>query len=454
MIKAGIIGAGPVGCLAALYLSRRGYKVEIYERRSDPRLTTTYAGRSINLALSDRGIRALHQLGLEELLLKEVVPMRGRMVHPLNGSVNFQPYGTNNQAINSVSRSGLNLMLLQEAEKKGVTITFEARCVSADLEHTSATFSPGSAFTPLEKINQQKLYTKSFDVMIAADGAYSAIRQAFQFTDRFDFAQNYIEHGYKELHIPPGSTGEHLLDPTSLHIWPREKFMLIALPNTDGSFTLTLFFPFEGPQSFAQLDTEPKALKFLQETFPDVAALIPDAGNLFMTNPTSSLHIVKCYPWVRNKTLLIGDAAHAIVPFYGQGMNAGFEDCRILAEMLEEFDDDWSKVLPAFQESRKPDADAIATLALDNFIEMRDLVADEDFVIRKKIEARLHSTYPEEWIPLYTMVTFRSDIRYSEAYKIGQKQKKIMDAVMARKGILDAWESVNLEEIMAQFREN
>jgi kynurenine 3-monooxygenase len=238
------------------------------------------------------------------------------------------------------------------------------------------------------------------------------------------------------------------MEPHALHIWPRESYMLIALPNPDNTFTCTLFLPFEGPVSFSQLNSEETIKNFFEKNFPDAFTKMPTLLEDFRDNATSSLVTIRCYPWVRNKTLLIGDAAHGIVPFYGQGMNAGFEDCRVLDELLDEHQDKWKKVLPVFQEQRKPDADAIAQLALDNFIEMRDKVADEDFLLQKKIEARLHEKYPDRWIPLYTQVTFRDDIRYSEALAAGKKQQRIMDELLSRPGIKTSWKSLNLEEII------
>ena len=272
---------------------------------------------------------------------------------------------------------------------------------------------------------------KTFDVIIGADGAFSAVRgDRCMFTDRFEYSQTYIEHGYKEFRIPPGEHGQFLLEKNALHIWPRESFMLIALPNPDSTFTCTLFFPFDGNPSFSSLREPEEFQDFFEKTFPDAVPLMPTLLEDLRDNPTSSLVTIRCYPWIANKTLLIGDAAHGIVPFFGQGMNSGFEDCRILNEMLDTYKDDWEAVLPVFQQQRKPDTDAIAQLALDNFVEMRDLVADSDFLLRKKIEARLHELFPEKWIPLYSMVTFNEKIRYSDAYIIGQKQKKIMDDVM------------------------
>lgn len=443
-----IVGAGLVGSLLSIYLRKRGYQVTVFERRSDMRKKGAEAGRSINLALSNRGIRALEEVGLAEPLKKVAIPMHGRVIHDRKGNLAFQPYGKQGQYINSVSRSGLNIVLMDEAEKLGVQFVFDARVTQVDLEKTSVTLGPHST------VDSRPLTVdkKQFDLIIGADGAFSAVRGALQFTDRFDYSQDYIDHGYKELTIPAGPEATFQIEKNALHIWPRESFMLIALPNPDGSFTCTLFFPFQGTVSFDKLKTDAEVKQFFAETFPDALKLMPDLLNDFNSNPTSSLVTVKCYPWVRNKTVVIGDAAHGIVPFFGQGMNAGFEDCRILNELLNEYQENWTSVLSAFQERRKPDTDAIAQLALDNFIEMRDLVGDAEFLLRKKIEAKLHELYPDKWIPLYSMVTFHDNMRYSEAYKIGQRQKKIMDEVMRMPNLEATWSDLNFAEIVGRLK--
>ncbi|MBL7843718.1 MAG: FAD-dependent monooxygenase [Cyclobacteriaceae bacterium] len=435
-----IVGAGLVGSLLSIYLAKRGYKISVYERRLDMRKHLIEGGRSINLALSNRGIRALEEVGLAEVLKQNAIPMHGRMIHDESGKLNLQPYGKNGQFINSVSRGGLNMVLMSEAEKHGVEFFFEHRCLGVDFSKTELTLQEYEA-----------VKHKTFDLIIGSDGAFSAVRGAMQFTDRFEYHQTYIEHGYKELRIPASDSGDYLLEPNALHIWPRESYMLIALPNPDRTFTCTLFLPFEGPSSFAQLDSKEAIQDFFEKNFADVVPMMPTLQEDFRDNATASLVTIRCYPWVKNKTLLIGDASHGIVPFFGQGMNAGFEDCRVLNELLDLHEDKWKKVLPEFQELRKPDGDAIAQLALDNFIEMRDLVADEDFILRKKIEARLHERYPDKWIPLYTMVTFRDDLRYSYALETGRKQKAIMDEVLSRPGIDKNWETLNLEEIISKL---
>lgn len=434
-----ISGAGLVGSLLALYLRKRGYQISVFERRGDMRRSDYVGGRSINLALSNRGLRALEEVGLAEELKKIAIPMHGRMMHDVKGNLSYQAYGKEGQYINSISRSALNIALMNEAENAGVAFHFDQTIEKVDLVNTTLTTKNG------QRITDNKLH---FDLIIGADGAFSAVRDAFRTSDRFDYQQFYIDHGYKELCIPAGAAHSFQLEKNALHIWPRESFMLIALPNPDGTFTLTLFFPFEGAVSFDKLKTEKEILSFFETTFPDAKALIPSLLEDFQTNPTSSLVTVKCFPWVKNKTLLIGDAAHAIVPFFGQGMNAGFEDCRILNQLLDQQQDNWEAVLPVFQQQRKPDADAIAQLALNNFIEMRDLVADKEFLLRKKIEAKLHELYPAKWIPLYSMVTFYENIRYSDAYATGLKQKQIMDEVMGRPNIETTWESLGFEEIV------
>lgn len=436
-----ISGAGLVGSLLSLYLAKRRYKVTVFERRGDMRKSDYVGGRSINLALSNRGIRALEEVGVAEEMKAVSIPMHGRVMHDVQGNLSFQPYGKQGQFINSVSRSALNIVLMNKAEELGVEFLFNQRIAKVDLDKTT-----------LSTVDIQQLTVdRGFDLIIGADGAFSAVRSAFQITDRFDYSQDYIDHGYKELHIPPGAAGSFQLEKNALHIWPRESFMMIALPNPDGSFTCTLFFPFEGSLSFNQLKTDAGASMFFESTFPDAVKLMPALLEDFNTNPTSSLVTVRCYPWVKNNTLLIGDAAHAIVPFFGQGMNAGFEDCRILNDLLNQHDDRWQAVLTVFQKERKRNADAIAQLALNNFIEMRDLVADADFLLRKKIEARLYQLYPAQWIPLYSMVTFHDDMPYSVAYETGQKQKKIMDEVMKRPGIETNWEALDFKAIVQKL---
>jgi kynurenine 3-monooxygenase len=435
----GILGAGLVGTLLSLYLKKRGYQVKVFEKRSDLRKSNNEGGRSINLALSKRGIKALEEVGVFADVKSVLIPMEGRIMHNREGNLTFQPYGKEGQHINSVSRSVLNEHLIEAAEQEGVQLCFDHTCTAVDLENTTISYE-----------HNGKESTEHFDLVFGADGAYSQLRQAMFRTNRFNYQQFYIEHGYKELTIPPTESGDFAINPNALHIWPRGKYMLIALPNLDRSFTCTLFLPFEGDPSFETLTNKKSVQSFFEKTFADTLPLIENLDEEFFENPTSSLVTVKCYPWVKNNCVLIGDASHAIVPFYGQGMNAGFEDCFVLNKLLNEFDDNWDKTLNAYQQLRKEDGDAITDLALNNFIEMRDLVADDKFLLQKKIERHLQDAYPDKWLPLYSMVTF-SDLRYSEALEIGKKQQAIMDEVMNRNDIFENWKSLDFEEIVNQL---
>ncbi len=403
------MGAGLVGSVLAANLARKGHEVHVYEKRPDIRKAGNMGGRSINLALSERGWKALRLIGIEDQIRKEAIPMYGRMIHDEKGKLTFQPYGVGDQAIYSVSRGGLNARLIEFAEKLGVDFHFENACVSLDLRE---------GIIELEKT---KLSAKT--VTFGADGAFSRIRLGMMKQDRFDYSQEYLRHAYKELSIPPDEQGGWRIEKNALHIWPRHSFMLIALPNADGSFTCTLFAPFEGENSFAKLRTEEEVTRWFQKFFPDAIALMPTLIEDFFSNPTSSLHTVRCQPWNKGPVALIGDAAHAVVPFYGQGMNAGFEDVTVLDELMEAHRGDWPELLHAYAVSRKPNADAIADLAIKNFMEMRDRVADERFLYRKKLERMLHEKYPDEYIPVYTLVTF-THTPYAEAQKMGKLQDR------------------------------
>ena len=429
-----------VGSLLSIYLIKRGYNVTVFERRANMRQHVLDAGRSINLALSNRGIRALEHVGLASAMKKVAIPMHGRMIHNLKGDLTFQSYGNDGQFINSVSRSGLNMMLMEEAEKRGVHFFYEYKCEDIDFEKSEIKFQTYGSHM-----------VRKFDLIIGADGAFSAVRKAMEDKELTQCTIDELEHGYKELRIPPSESGTFLLQKNALHIWPRESFMLIALPNPDATFTCTLFLPVKGEVSFKKLKKKDDINTFFQTQFADAVSLMPTLIEDFRDNSMASLVTIRTYPWVANSTFLIGDAAHGIVPFYGQGMNAGFEDCFVLNELLEKHQDDWSKVLPEFQELRKPDNDAIAQLALDNFVEMRDHVADEEFLLRKKIESRIHEKYPKDWIPLYSMVTFEENMRYSEALANGKLQQSIMDKVMSRPGIENNWEEIDLKEIVDQL---
>ncbi len=410
MKQASIVGAGLVGSLWAIYMARLGYQVNVYERRPDMRKVSIGGGRSINLALSDRGLKALAGAGLEAKVRDMAIPMKGRLIHDTHGGTNLQPYGLKGQYINSISRAGLNALLMDAAEETGnVNFHFDYRCLDIDLANGELVMENGAG--EIEEVQSGLIF--------GTDGAFSAVRGAMMHTDRFNFQQYYLAHGYKELSIPPGKDGGFQLEPNTLHIWPRKSFMLIALPNNDRSFTCTLFLAFEGATSFANLNTKEEVSAFFEHEFPDVVPLMPTLLDDFFENPTSSLVTVKCFPWSVGNALLMGDASHAIVPFYGQGMNAGFEDCTVLNDLVKQYNEDWPEVFAAFQQQRKADADAIADLAMRNFVEMRDLVADDRFVLRKKVEKLMHQAYQDEFIPLYSMVTF-SHLPYAEALRMGK----------------------------------
>jgi kynurenine 3-monooxygenase len=438
-----IVGAGLVGSLLSIFLVKRGYKVTVYERRPDSRLGGNYAGRSINLALSDRGIKALKEAGAMDIIQPIAIPMHGRTIHNADRSMAYQPYGKEGQFINAVSRGDLNNQLMQLAEQQGVQIFFNERCTAIDWNNNTLQFE--NTVT-----NQQQPVTA--DLIFGSDGAFAASRLQHQLQhDRFEYQQTYIDYGYKELTIPAGEGEQFLMEKNALHIWPRGNYMLIALPNPGGSFTCTLFFPFDGEPSFTSLDTKEKLHAFFAATFADAYALMPKLADEFFANPTGSLVTIKCYPWVRNNHFtLIGDAAHAIVPFFGQGMNCGFEDCSVLNSLADTYNDNWEKILPEYQRLRKPDADAIAELALNNFVEMRDKVGDPKFLLQKKIEAHFSSKYPGKWIPAYAQVTFSPQIRYSEALRNGTRQEAIMQQVMQLPNIENSWDSELVEQLMLE----
>ena len=441
-----IIGAGLVGSLLSIYLAKKGYKVNIFERRPDMRKINMSAGKSINLALSDRGWRGLEGVGIADEVRKIAIPMHGRFIHNKDGSTAFQPYGKEGQSIYSVSRAEINMRLMDLAEERGgVKINFNERCTRIDRKTLEAQFT--------NEETHQASSSKS-DLLFGADGAFAASRLNMQLTsDRFEYNQHYISAGYKELIIPPGPNGSFLIEKNALHIWPRGSFMMIALPNLDGNFTCTLFLPFEGEKSFEKLKTREQVKQFFEEEFPDAVPLMPTLLDDFEKNPVSSLVTVKCWPWTfDNKIALIGDAAHAIVPFFGQGMNCGFEDCVVLNELIDKHKEDWNRIMPEYQSLRKPDGDAIADLAIGNFIEMRDKTADPKFLLQKKIEARFNAKYPDKWIPLYSMVTYSPQIRYSTALKEGERQEAIMRKIMAMPGIESKWDSEEVEkEILKQL---
>ena len=419
-----LIGAGLNGPLLALGLVKRGFNVEVYERRPDMRRVRVAAGRSINLALSTRGIHALSEAGLWADMRKLIIPMRGRMMHSIASELTFQPYGKDEaEVINSISRAELNIALMNAAEAQGVKMHFQQRCTGLDLR-------TGEVQLRDEQTGQERTLESS--VVIGCDGSASAIRNEMLKLSRFNFSQQYLDYGYKELTIPAGPSGKHVLQTNALHIWPRGNYMLIALPNVDGTFACILFLPFDGLDSFAPLDTHSAIIEFFQSRFPDAAALMPDLADNFFANPTGAMVTVKCSPWhVEGRTLLLGDAAHAIVPFFGQGINCGFEDCTTLLALLDRHGADWERVFAEFEAARKVNTDAIADLAVENFVEMRDRVADPRFLFRKKVELALEAKYPGLFVPKYAMVTFHR-IPYSTALNRGQVQDRVLTELCDR----------------------
>ncbi len=418
-----IIGAGLCGSLLALRLAQRGYKVDVYESRPDLRVTDISAGRSINLALSDRGFKALRLVGLEEKAKDICIPMKGRLMHDTQGNTFASNYsGRDHECINSISRGDLNGLLLTEADTHdNLTIHFQKECTFVDLDTNTITF--------LDQVSNEEFNVKA-DVIFGTDGAGSSLRKSYYLERKFlfSYSQNFLTHGYKELEIPAAKDGSHLIDKDYLHIWPRGEYMLIALANLDGSFTVTLFLSHEeGEYNFANLSSEEKIKEFFTEQFPDALALIPNIAEEFANNPTGALGTVKCSPWYyKGQTLLMGDAAHAVVPFYGQGMNASFEDVSVLDRFINQHEGDWAAIFKAYQKARKADADAIGILAEENYYEMRDHVANPIFKEKRKFEMALEKNFPETYFSKYSMVTFNENIGYHEAMIKGRAQDKVL----------------------------
>ncbi len=427
-----IAGAGPVGAFLAVVLARHGYKVAVYETRPDSRKTSQYQGKSINIALSDRGWRAMESVGIDAEIRKEAIPMKRRVIHDESGNLTYQPYGKEGQAIWSVSRGGINEQLLTLAEQEpNVSLHFEHKLVNVDFSTAEAGFRQADG----------NVLRVSADYLFGADGAYSKVRRLAQETPRFSYSQSYMPQSYIELTIPANEDGTHKIEKDALHIWPRKKFMLIALPNPDGTFTCTLFLNFEGAPSFKSLQEQSDVEHFFSTNFADAMPLLQNPVEEFMAKTAAPLFLVHVYPWtIGNKVGLIGDAAHAIVPFYGQGMNSGFEDCKELNELIAECEHDWSRIFAAYQVARKPNGDAIAELSKRNFIEMSDLAGDQEFQLRKKIESRFSEMHPALWTPLYSMVTFSPATPYSDALKEGDRQREIMDKIMRLPNIGSEWE--------------
>ena len=430
-----IVGSGLVGSLLAIFLRKQGHKVTIFDRRPDVRLVE-FSGRSINLAMSNRGWKALREAGIEDEIRELALPLDKRAMHVDDKPVYFQKYGEDGEAIYSISRGILNRKMIDLAEEAGAEFRFEEKIWDVDLPNAKL-------YTGDSEKSVWKEY--KFDLIFGADGAFSRTRHKMQRQSRFNYSQHFIDVGYKELTIPANADGSHKLDNASFHIWPRGNFMLIAMPNLDGSFTCTLFMPFEGDVSFESIQTEQQADQFFEQYFPDIKDEISNLKRDFFKNPTSAMVTIKCYPWSYfDKITLVGDSAHAIVPFYGQGMNAGFEDISVLNEKMNQHGDNWEIIFEEYQRERKPNTDAIAELSYRNFVEMSSKTADPSFLLRKKIEKKFAQKYPELWVPLYSRVTF-SDKAYSDALDIGDYQRGIMDEVMKIPEIEETWDSKEVE---------
>jgi kynurenine 3-monooxygenase len=427
-----LIGSGLAGGLLAAYFGRRGYDVDLYERRADPREGSMLEGRSINLALSTRGIHALEQIGIANEVLRHAIPMRGRMIHDKSGELHFSPYDVDpKNCINSIGRASLNTTVIEAAQRyPNVRVHFNHKCTAVELDEAVAELEISSVGAAVSAARQQPVHARG-DAVIGVDGAFSAVRQSMQLKiDNFQYEESYLAHGYKELTIPPGPNGSWRMEKNALHIWPRKSFMMIALPNPDGSFTCTLFWEFEGPRSFATTKTDDDVRRFFDEEFPDAVPLMPSLLEDFRQNPTGSLVTIRCAPWFyRDKVCLVGDAAHAVVPFYGQGMNAAFEDCVVLDECLAQFPQDRQRAFAEYFVRRKENADALADLALGNFIEMRDKTASKSFRAKKKLDHFLEAALPGIYLPLYTMVTF-TRIPYAQAARRARRQDRIVYAAL------------------------
>lgn len=412
-----------VGSLLAATLAKKGFNVDLYERRPDLRRADIAAGRSINLALSDRGLKALSKIGSDEAMHSIAIPMHSRFLHDVEGNTSLMPYGKEGQYINSISRGDLNKHLMDVAESTGnVKLYFNMPCTDVDLDTATVTFK--------NKETGEEV-TKQYDRIFGTDGAFSVGRNKMMRTDRFNYSQYYISSGYKELSMPPVPDTKWAIDKNSLHIWPRGNFMLIALPNMDGSFTCTLFMPFEGEVGFDNLKTDEDVMNFFNTYFKDAVPHMSTLMEDWHNNATSSLITVKSDPWhYKDKVLLLGDAAHAIVPFYGQGMNAGFEDVDVLSDYIDKYAD-WSELFKAYSTERAPDGHAIAELAIRNYREMSDLVADPHFVKKRALSGKINELFPSQWLPLYSMVTF-SHIRYSEALSKGDWQNDVLEKLVAQ----------------------
>ena len=445
MKKVIIVGAGLAGSYMAYAMGKKGYEVQVFEKRPDPRKSSHGSGRSINLVVSHRGWTALAYAGIEEEIRKIVVPAYGRQIHDLEGNETYFPYNIDNKAIHSISRGEFNKTLVELAEAlPNVNITFDAFCEHVDFNTGTVHMKQG-----------EQLNAYSADLIVGADGTGSSVRGALMKQPRFNYSQEFIDSGYKEVHIPAGKDGAPQLNIDALHIWPRREFMLMGLANTDNGFTGTVFAPFDGEYGLDHLSTGADGLRYFQEYFKDAIPLIPNLEEQWENNPTSALACIRCEPyhWGAN-TMLIGDAAHATVPFYGEGMNGSLEDVRIFLELLDKHgDSDMKKVLEIYTQQRVPAGNALVDLSLRNFIEMRDQVADPSFQLRKKIERKVQANHPDKWTPLYTLVKF-TNIPYHEAKAEGERHDRIMEKILGIEVIEEKWDSNEVEQEVLRLFES
>jgi kynurenine 3-monooxygenase len=442
--KATIIGSGLVGSLWAVYLNKAGYQVNVYERRADMRLQKMSAGKSINLAMSTRGWNALDEMGIGDEIRKIAIPMYGRTMHAIDGNTSYQPYGNEGQAIYSVSRWDINATLMTIAEQHDTSsIHFNEECIHVNMQDGLVTF---------KNTQDGKITEVKSDVIFATDGAFSAARyNGMQQVDRFTYSQQYIPDGYREILLPANEDGTHKLDANTLHIWPRGRFMLIALPNFDGSYTCTLFMPYENHEHcFNNLTSKEKVTQFFKDVFPDFYEMMPSVADSWESHPLSSLAIIRCLPWTHGKLVLMGDAAHATVPFFGQGMNAGFEDCYVMWKLIEKHHHDWEIIFKEFERLRKPNGDAVQDLSMLNYIVMRDKVADPDFLLLQKIERRINYLYPDKYFPLYSMVSF-TNIEYQIALQKGQEQEAMIKTLIEQQNITAQTGESEIDNLIHEF---
>lgn len=421
-----VVGAGLVGSLLSMVLAKRGHRVEVYDRMPDIRKSDRNSGRSINLTLCDRGLRVLDAFGVGGDVRARAVPVYGRLIHDVHGGLTFQPYGNRREAIHSIARADLNRVLLDYAEGEfGVGFHFEERCRAVDLDAPSI---------ETEHAATGRVAVRRAERVFASDGAYSAVRMHMQKKTRLNLSQQYWEQGYKELSAPADARGGWMEEKNVIHIWPRGSYMLIAFPNVDGSFTCSLHLPFEGPLSFDSLRDERALLDFFEGAFPDAPAYMPRLVGEFFTHPVNPMVTIKCSPWsYRGRVSLIGDAAHSIFPSYGQGANAGFEDCAAVDDCMARHGDDWPAIMREFEERRRPNTNAIADLCVEHFVELRDLVGTPDFLLRKEVERKLNEAYPDKYKDLYSMITFTC-MPYTEALRIDREQRAIVERIMSAEG--------------------